>query len=364
MSSKRQPIKVSGLIKSGLLKPAPESVVDRMPSFDAETEAEATVSIDTNSPSKHTASAPLTLVPPEREHEPQTIQAENHTATDREGGTDEPPPPSDLTASINNVQMIPMASIRRGRYQNRIKLDEAYVADLADNIRTDELNSPIVVRQIDEWFELVAGENRYEAYKLNGHSHIPALVKMFDEKQAARATVFDNIFHKPTSDYELYRGFAMLLDMNAVPSQRQLAKDAGMSKTQVDRIMMFRKLPPEALSILDENPNLIGSAVASVLAGYVNDGLGELVVEAIRKIQSGELTQIRAGSWVAAKSSPKEKKSSRSVTHQQGKTFCTLERDGSHIKIKIASGVDTQSLENEIYELLIEKAKQMPKSME
>jgi ParB family chromosome partitioning protein len=253
---------------------------------------------------------------------------------------------------------IEISKIRRSRFQNRKKIDSIYVADLAENLRTDKLNNPIIVRPISNgFFELVTGEHRVEAYKLNGQTHIPGRIRELDDRQAVRAVVLDNHFHRPPHDYERYVGYKMMLEEGAVSSRRALASAVGFTHTQINRLMAFGALPENALAILDENPAIIGANLAEALAAHCTTAIGvEAVVEALKKIAGGELTTARALSWVQGKLGSRAAKSSRVLTFGQGKPFCTMARDGLNIRIKVANGVDSAGLEEAVFEVLRTRA--------
>jgi ParB family chromosome partitioning protein len=259
-----------------------------------------------------------------------------------------------LGGEFETPTLIEIARICRSQFQNRKKIDPAYVADLAENLRTDKLNNPIIVRPLPGGlFELITGEHRVEAYRLNGETHIPGRVRDLDNKQAVRAVVLDNHFHRPPHDYERFVGYKMMLDEGAVSSRRSLASAVGFTHTQVNRLMAFGELPAEARAILDEHPDIIGAALAEALVAQSASPAGaNAVVDALRKIAIGELTAARALSWVQTKLGSRLAKTSRVLTSAKGKPFCTLARDGLSIKIKVASGVDSAQLEDAVYEVL------------
>lgn len=208
---------------------------------------------------------------------------------------------------VGTLVMLRVRSIKPSPYQPRIRLDPAHVDEIAESIRADSLNDPITVRPykcIDgdnlEWeFELIAGENRWEAHKILGEEFIPAIIKLYDDCQAARIAVFSNKKRGDYRPYEEFRGYRLLLDKGFVKSQNQLANDANLSKAEVSRIMSFGKLPPGAHEILTRKPDLIGSNVASALAAFAeHPNYESLVVAALEKVEAEEIDQMKAARWV------------------------------------------------------------------
>jgi ParB family chromosome partitioning protein len=311
----RIPPKVSGLVGAGKIGPIPVETVDRMPSFD----------------------------------------------TDLRERPEEAPGNEDVKFAVEPkvsevVQTIPVERIQRSQFQNRIVRSSADIADLAENIRTDGLNNPIVVRPTtDGFYELISGETRLQAFVYLGEREIPARIRPMSDLQAARSTVLDNLFHYPLVDYEIYKGFKILLDSGAIPSIRALSRETPYSKSQVHRLMAFSRLPEEAILILENHPDLIGANIAEALAELTGKGYCELVAKALERIRDGSLNQMRAPSWIESQTQERTQPSRRIAAHHNGKPYAILLRAGEVIKITAMSGVDIERLEEAIFDLLKSK---------
>jgi len=304
--------KFSGLIKQGVLKPSIESTVNGMPSF-------------TNLPA--------------------VIESSSHGAINANTG-------EELDAAINTsigqtdvVTMIPIDRIDSSRFQNRLNLSEEKIASLAENIRQDGLNSPIVIRTVGERYELVAGETRMRAYRHLGLKEIPAFVRDMDDVHSARSTVLDNFFHETLTDYEIYKGLQTLLDVNAATSIRKLADITPWEKSHVQRLMGFGRLPPTVIDMLEHQPDLIGCAIAESLAGCKGKGIDvTLVVKAVERIRDGKMPQTRAMAWIESKCKASSIEASHPiravVTSDQGSPLCTVDTGPKGIKINTVKGVN------------------------
>src|SRR4030065_2030476 len=69
-------------------------------------------------------------------------------------------------------------------YQPRTEFDGFKLAELAHSIKERGMIQPVVVRQKDDHYELVAGERRWRAAKLAGLERIPALLAEKLSKEA------------------------------------------------------------------------------------------------------------------------------------------------------------------------------------
>ncbi|MGL6016871.1 MAG: ParB/RepB/Spo0J family partition protein, partial [Selenomonadaceae bacterium] len=83
------------------------------------------------------------------------------------------------------VRLLPIDEIVPNPFQPRKKFNEAALADLAASIGEFGIIQPLVVRQIENSFELVAGERRLRASKLAGLKEVPVVIKMLTDKETA-----------------------------------------------------------------------------------------------------------------------------------------------------------------------------------
>ena len=272
---------------------------------------------------------------------------------------------------IETPVAIPLDLIDRSPYQIRSTVKDERVESLANEIRRHGMNNPIIVRPITEGrYELVAGETRVAAYRLNGEKHIQAFVRPMDDGQSARSLVLDNFHHGDLSDYEIYKGLVILkqvlLDGGKSGSLSEIAELTPWGKSQVHRLMSFAKLPDSTLNTLETNPSSLGSQAASDLAKFVDSGISEdIFAEAIQRIISGELEQGRVVEWISEasertepniKETKRTKKKSdkpsshavRAITTENGQLICTIERTPKGLNVRSHKGVDWVKLEDEL----------------
>ena len=79
--------------------------------------------------------------------------------------------------SVDAVKMLDILKIDPNRDQPRRTFDEAALRDLAESIKSVGVLQPILVAQIGERYQIIAGERRYRASRLAGMSEIPAIVR-------------------------------------------------------------------------------------------------------------------------------------------------------------------------------------------
>ena len=81
----------------------------------------------------------------------------------------------------NEIITIKLDDIIPNRFQPREVFDEQALNELAESIKLHGVIQPIIVRPVDNKYEIIAGERRYKASVLAGKTDIPAIVKVKDD---------------------------------------------------------------------------------------------------------------------------------------------------------------------------------------
>lgn len=132
------------------------------------------------------------------------------------------------------LKEIPLGEIRPDENQVRVTLRENEIEhaealqELADSIREHGLLEPILVRETEQGYVIVAGERRYRACQLAGLDTIPAIVREFeDEKEILSIQMIENLQRKDLTDYEVCLAVKRLVD--AGMKKGEIAKAWGKS---------------------------------------------------------------------------------------------------------------------------------------
>lgn len=237
-------------------------------------------------------------------------------------------------------------------YQNRSKIDEKHVAELAASIDREELLQPIVLRpKHPDRYELVAGEHRFEAHKLLGRESIFAIVRDLDNVRASRAVFFDNYLHKKLSDFELYTGFRVLMDNDPKLTLRGIERETGLAKSTVGRIMMFEKLPSRAIEALRRNPDGISCGVAETLAALTNDRSQDIVSRGVEMVTEGKMLGTQVAAWVKRELlGNTEDRQWKMVTDDAGTLLCKLRVADGRITVRPERQFPIDRLEEAIFQ--------------
>ena len=82
------------------------------------------------------------------------------------------------------IKQIPIDRIQASRYQPRIKFDEKALEELAQSIRQNGVIQPITVREVEDHYEIIAGERRWRASQIAGLKEVPVHVHYIADEAA------------------------------------------------------------------------------------------------------------------------------------------------------------------------------------
>ena len=152
----------------------------------------------------------------------------------------------------NEIIFIKLDDIIPNRFQPREVFDETALNELADSIRQHGVIQPIVVRQVGNKYEIIAGERRYKASAIAGLTKIPAIIKNLDDKESSIVAYVENAQRRNVSAIEEARTSERILKTNNM-TQEQLARELGISQSALANKLRLLSLPLEVQEALMKN---------------------------------------------------------------------------------------------------------------
>ncbi|HLS89492.1 MAG TPA: ParB/RepB/Spo0J family partition protein [Sphingobacteriaceae bacterium] len=137
---------------------------------------------------------------------------------------------------------LPVEAIRPNRFQPRQDFDPDELGSLAASIRQVGVLQPIVVRPVDDGFEIIMGERRWRAAMVAGLQEIPALVQAVDDEKAAVLALVENVQRADLSFWEEAEGYQKILDRFGI-TQEELAAAVGRSQSTIANKLRLLRLP-------------------------------------------------------------------------------------------------------------------------
>ncbi len=135
------------------------------------------------------------------------------------------------------------------RYQPRLTFNDESLFELALSIKENGLIQPILVRPVDDKFEIIAGERRYRAMMMTGHTEVPVLISDITDDKSATLALIENIQREDLNVVEEAIAFKEILKTQGI-TQKQLAVKMGKSQSSIANKIRLLELPETVLSAL------------------------------------------------------------------------------------------------------------------
>ncbi len=136
---------------------------------------------------------------------------------------------------------IPLERIRPNPAQPRQVFAQKELDSLSDSIRENGLLQPILVRQKNFDYELIAGERRLRACRIAGLRTVPCIISECDAKSAAIFAMLENLQRQDLQLFEEAEGLQKLIAQWGV-TQEEAAKRLGKSQSAIANKMRLLKL--------------------------------------------------------------------------------------------------------------------------
>ena len=249
--------------------------------------------------------------------------------------------------------------IRPNRFQPRVSYSEADLQELTDSIKTQGVLQPLLVRQDEAGYELIAGERRLRASKRAGLTQVPVIIKRVADDKLLEMSLVENIQREnlnPIEEAEAYHRLISQLNL----TQDQASARVGKSRSAVANFLRLRQLPDQIKDSITAGDLSMGHARA--LLGAQNSAQQ---ITAWRAVVSKKLS-VRETEYLVRrlKSEKKKRKVSRdrseqiyltSLAEDLSRHFGTkiqIKKDGQKGKVQI------EFYSNEDLERLIDRLKQ------
>ena len=133
---------------------------------------------------------------------------------------------------MKDTRIVDIDLVEPNPYQPRLEFDDEALMDLAQSIRENGLIQPITVREMDGRYQIIAGERRFRALKLNGAVDVPVLIMDANEVQMAEMARVENIQRENLSAIEEAKSYVEIMKYSGL-NQSQLALRVGKSQSSI-----------------------------------------------------------------------------------------------------------------------------------
>ncbi len=160
----------------------------------------------------------------------------------------------------DGVKQVDVSDLQVSPYQPRKYLDPEALAELASSVAQKGILQPLLVRPLEQGYEIVAGERRFQAAKQAGLKSVPVLVRDLDNQETLEIAIIENLQREDLNPVEEAKAFKQLMGFGM--NQEKVAEVVGKSRSAVANTLRLLNLPDEALDALDKSQISAGHARA------------------------------------------------------------------------------------------------------
>jgi ParB family chromosome partitioning protein len=151
--------------------------------------------------------------------------------------------------------------LRPNKFQPRTHVDDDRIEDLSRSIRSNGIIQPIVVRKVEQGYEIIAGERRWRAAQRAGLLKVPVVVRDIPEDRLLAVALIENIQREDLNPIEEAMAYRRLSDQFHL-TQEQIADAVGKDRSSIANYVRLLRLPQEVRANLASNALSMGHARA------------------------------------------------------------------------------------------------------
>jgi len=145
-------------------------------------------------------------------------------------------------SASGGVIELPVGAIRRNPRQPRRAFDAAALDELATSIVAVGVVQPVIVREVEGGYELIAGERRWRAAQTAGFTLIPAIVRAASDVESLELALVENVVRQQLNPVDEAYALRVLLEDLGV-TQESLAARVGKSRSAIANKIRLLELP-------------------------------------------------------------------------------------------------------------------------
>lgn len=242
------------------------------------------------------------------------------------------------------VKVVNINDVEPNYGQPRKKFDEEELQELSRSILEHGIIQPLIVKEKQGKYEIVAGERRYRAARMAGLNELPIIVKDFSEQQTLEVALVENIQREDLNPMELASAYNLLMEQFDL-NQDDVADKVGKSRPAVANILRLLKLTPYVQEKLRDNEISYGHARAllAIKESKVQKQLTDLIIE--KKLSVRDIEK-----YIQQLAQQKDKKKSEKPSYNP--FYREIQEDLQKLfgtKVSISKGAKKGKIEIEYY---------------
>lgn len=251
----------------------------------------------------------------------------------------------------NGFIEVSINKIDNNKEQPRKNFDDESLRELADSIKEVGILQPITVKEVENGYEIIAGERRWRAARMAGLTTVPVIVKKYSDLEALEASLIENLQRvdlNPLEEALTYKKLATEFNL----SQEEIASRVGKSRAVVANAMRLLNLDSRVQDFVREGR--LSNGHARALLG-INDGnlqyeAAEKVIEEMLSVRQTEELVKEMNEPKAEEKAPEKKKGIKDP--ETVRAYLAIAKDLKSVlgaKVNIKNGKNKGKIEIEYF---------------
>ena len=186
------------------------------------------------------------------------------------------------------TQEIAVKDIYPCDFQPRTEFSEEALQSLSDSIKEKGILQPLLLRQKNNGYEIIAGERRWRAAQKAGLKVVPAIIKNLNDQETLEVALIENLQRENLSAIEEAEGLNHLMK-DYEYTQDVLGKIVGKSRSYIANSLRLLNLPTEVQNLVRENKLSAGHARALVGYPQASDVAKKIIAQDLSVRQTEQL---------------------------------------------------------------------------
>lgn len=165
------------------------------------------------------------------------------------------------TVVVNEPKQVEIGLIDRNPDQPRKIFDDEALSELASSIKQHGVIQPIIVKEVDGRYVIIAGERRWRASRLAGLKTIPCVIKDYTEQEISEIAIIENLQREDLNPIESAKAIKNLINQYNL-TQDEVADKIGKSRPAVANTIRLLSLPEQIITLVEQNKLTAGHARA------------------------------------------------------------------------------------------------------
>ncbi len=174
------------------------------------------------------------------------------------------------------IRMISINRIDPSPNQARTELGN--IEELMSSIREKGILQPVIVREKNDRYEIIAGERRCIAAKNVGLKDIPCIEMNVSDNEAMELALIENLQRKDLAVFEEADGLNALADMYGY-SHKQISEKIGKARSTITEILSISKIPKEIRNLCEEFSIKSRGTIIEIAKQDSKDNMYRLITE-------------------------------------------------------------------------------------